>query len=109
MNMTDPSIPVFIPDLRQALRIPEKGMASRILQNDEQLKVVLFGFAAGHEMSLHAAAMPTILYFVEGEATLTLGAETMRVRTGAFAHMPSHLKHAIVADAPVLMLLIMVK
>jgi quercetin dioxygenase-like cupin family protein len=107
--MPDAPVPVFIPDVRRAVQIPEKGMVSRILQNDEQLKVVLYGLAAGHEMSLHAAAVPTILYFVEGEATLTLGDETMAVRTGAFTHMPPHLKHAIVADTPVFMLLIMVK
>ena len=107
--MSDSSVPVFIPDLRQVLQLPLKGIVSRILQNDEQLKVVLYGLATGHEMSLHAAAVPTILYFVEGEATLTLGNEKMAARMGAFTHMSSRLKHAIVADTPVLMLLIMVK
>jgi len=107
--MTGPSIPVFIPGLRQALQIPEKGIASRILQDDERSKVVLFALAAGHEMSLHAAPVPTILYFVEGDATLTLGDETMAVRAGVFTHMPPHLKHAIVADTPVFMLLVMIK
>lgn len=107
--MPDSSIPVFLPDLRQTIPIPEKGIVSRVLQNDEQLKVILYGFAAGHEMSLHEAPVPVILYFVEGEATLTLGDETMAVRTGTFTHMPAHLKHAIVADTPVFMLLVMVK
>jgi quercetin dioxygenase-like cupin family protein len=107
--MPEPLIPVFVADLRQALQIPEKGIASRILQNDEASKVVLFRLATGHEMRLHAAPVPTILYFVEGEATLTLGDEKMTVRTGALTHMPSHLKHAIAAGTPVLMLLIMVK
>jgi len=53
--------------------------------------------------------MPTMLYFVERDATLTLGDEKMAVRTGALTLMPSHLKHAIVAGTPVLTLLIMVK
>jgi quercetin dioxygenase-like cupin family protein len=107
--MPDSPISIFIPDLREALRIPEKGIANRILQNDERSKVVLFGLAAGHEMSLHAAPVPAILYFVEGDATLTLGDETMAVRSGAFTYMPPHLKHAIVADTPLLMLLVMMK
>ncbi len=109
MSVPDPSVPIFIADLRQAIRIPEKGIVSRILQNDEKMKVVLYGLAAGHEMSLHAAAGPTTLYFVEGEATLTLGDETIPVHTGAFTHMPTHLKHAIVAKTPVFMLLTIVK
>jgi quercetin dioxygenase-like cupin family protein len=107
--MPDSSIPVFVADLRQAVQIPEKGIASRILQNDERSKVVLYGLASGHEMSLHAAPVPTMLYFVEGDATLTLGEATMAVRTGAFTHMPPHLKHAIVADTPLLMVLVMMK
>ncbi|MDQ6666284.1 MAG: cupin domain-containing protein [Acidobacteriota bacterium] len=107
--MPDSSVPVFIPDLLLAVQIPEKGMVSRILQNDEQSKVVLYGLAANHEMGLHAAPVPTMLYFVEGKATLILGDQTMAVCTGAFTHMPSNLKHAIVANTPVLMLLIMLK
>ena len=107
--MPNSSVPVFIPDLRGALQIPEKGIASRILQNDEQLKVVLYGLAAGPDLSLHAAPAPTILYFVNGEATPTLADDTMAVRTGAFTHLPSHLKHAILADTPVLVLLIVMK
>lgn len=104
-----PQTPVFLPDLRQALPIPEKGMVSRILQNDETCRVVLYGLAASHQMSLHAALFPTLLYFVEGEAILTLGEETMQAGTGAFTHMPAHLKHAIVANTPVLMLLVIIK
>ena len=107
--MPDSPIPVFIADLRQALQIPEKGIASRILQNDDQVKVVLYGLAAGHAMSLHAAAVPTMLYFVEGQATLTLGDGTRAVSTGAFTHMPALLQHGIVADTPVMMLLVMMK
>ena len=107
--MPEPLIPIFVADLRQVLQIPETGIASRILQDDEASKVILLGLATGYEMKLHAAPVPTILYFVEGEATLTLGDEKMTVRTGALAHLPSHLKHAIAAGKPVLMLLIMVK
>ncbi|MDQ2949432.1 MAG: cupin domain-containing protein [Acidobacteriota bacterium] len=100
---------VFIPDLRQALPISDKGMVSRVLQDDDRVKVVLYGFAAGHQMKLHAAPVPAMLYFVEGEAMLTLGEETMPIGTGAFAHMPANLKHAIVANTPTLMLLVIVK
>ena len=100
---------VFIPDLRQTLPIPDQGMVSRVLQDDDKVKVVLYGFAAGHQMKLHAAPVPAMLYFVEGDAILTLGEETMPIGTGTFAHMPENLKHAIVANAPTLMLLVIVK
>jgi hypothetical protein len=76
MNMLESSVPVFIPDLRQAVQIPEKGIVSRILQNDEKVKVILYGLASGHAMS---------------------------------PHVPSHLKHVIVAHTPVIMLLTILK
>jgi quercetin dioxygenase-like cupin family protein len=73
------------------------------------VKVVLFGFSGGHELSAHTAPMPAALYFLEGEADLTLGADTRSVKAGAFAHMPPYLSHAIVAKTPLVMLLIMMK
>ncbi len=100
---------VFIPDLRQTLPVPDKGIVSRVLQDDDTVKIVLYGFASGHQMKLHAAPVPAMLYFVEGEAILTLGEDTMTVGMGAFAHMPANLKHAIVANTPALMLLVIVK
>jgi len=107
--MSDPSTPVFIPDLRQGLQIPLKGIISRILQNDERSKVVLYGLAAGHEMTLHSAPVPATLYFLEGEATLTLGNENIAVGAGAFTYIPAQLEHAIAANSPVCMLLTIIK
>jgi quercetin dioxygenase-like cupin family protein len=109
LNMGAFSDAVFIPDLREGIQIPQKGIASRVLQDDERLKIVLFGLAAGHEMSLHAASVPALLVFIDGEAILTLGEESLPVKAGAFTHMPANLKHAIVARTPVVMLLAMVK
>ncbi len=103
------SSPVFVPDLLQALLIPEKGIVSKVLQSDETSKVVLYGLARGHEMKLHAAPDPAILYFLQGEAILTLGEQTIPVQMGAFAHMPAALKHAIVANTPVMVLLVILK
>ncbi len=109
--MPESSVPIFIsgPTYVRLVQIPEKGIVNRILRDDEQLKIVLYGLAAGHEMKLHSAPVPVLLCFVEGEATLRLGDETMTARKGGFAHMPAHLKHAIVADTAVSVLLIMIK
>ncbi len=60
-------------------------------------------------MRLHAAPDPAVLYFLQGEAILTLGEQTIPVQMGAFAHIPASLKHAIVANTPVTMLLVILK
>ena len=53
--------------------------------------------------------MAAMLYFIRGEAELTLGAEKKNVRAGAFVHMPPHTPHGILATTPVAMLLLMLK
>ena len=99
----------FAPELIQEIDIPARGILSRTLYDDNDVKVVLFGFSAGHELSAHTAPMPAALYFLQGEADLTLGTANQAVKAGAFAHMPPFLSHAIVAKTPLVMLLIMMK
>lgn len=100
----------YIADLSQQIPdIPADSIISRTVHNDEQVKVVLFAFAAGQELSEHTAAMPAVLHFVQGDADLTLGADSMAAGPGTWVHMPSQLPHSIVAKTPVVMLLLLLK
>jgi quercetin dioxygenase-like cupin family protein len=101
--------PTFFADLAAEAPVPENGILSRTLFNDDHLKVLVFAFAPGQELSAHTAPMAASLYFVSGEAKLTLGDETRDVKPGAFAHMPPQLTHGIVAHTPLVMLLLMYK
>lgn len=109
MGPNQPPTSYFSPNLRNEIDIPKHGILSRTLHDSSDVKVVLFGFSAGHELSAHTAPMPASLYFLEGEAELTLGSETHAVHAGVFAHMPPNLNHAIVAKTPMVMLLVMIK
>ena len=97
------------PELIKEIDVPQRGILSRTLYNDDEVKVVIFGFSAGHELSAHTAPMPASLYFLDGEGDLTLGADSHVVKAGAFAYMPPYLNHSIVAKTPLVMLLIMMK
>ena len=99
----------LINDLAAEVQPPEKGILSRTLYNDDRLKVVIFGFGQGDELSEHTASMPAILHFLQGEAKLTLGSDIQVARPGTWVHMPSGLRHSIVASTPVVMLLILLK
>ena len=99
----------FIADLLTEAEPPEDGILSRTIHNDERVKAVLFGFGAGQELSEHTASMPAVLQFLSGEATLTLGDDTLEARPGTFAHMPAGLRHAIRAKTPPIMLLLLLK
>jgi quercetin dioxygenase-like cupin family protein len=99
----------FLENIETEVPIPDNGILSRTLFNDEALKVVAFGFSAGQELSVHTAPMAAALYFMKGEAELTLGTEKKDVRAGAFVHMPPQTPHGILAKTPVAMLLLMMK
>ena len=96
-------------DLVAHMTIPTDGTLSRTIFQDEQVKAILFGFAAGQELSEHTAAMAAILHVVQGEAQITLGTEVIAARANTWVHMPPQLPHRIVATTPVVLLLLLLK
>jgi quercetin dioxygenase-like cupin family protein len=107
MDMSD-NYTQFI-DLAKEVQPPDDGILTRTLHNDDDLKAVLFGFAEGEELSEHTAAMPAILHFIQGEATLTLGAEQIEVQPGTWIHMPANLQHSVQTKTRTIMLLLLLK
>ena len=89
--------------------IPPDSIVSRTLHNDERVRVILFGFAPGQELTEHTSSMAAILHFLQGEASLTLGDDVMEVRPGTWAYMQPNLSHSIRARTQVAMLLTMIK
>ncbi|TWU37384.1 cupin domain-containing protein [Novipirellula artificiosorum] len=96
-------------NLAKEVDIPDDGTISKTLYQDDRLKVVLFGFAAGQELSEHTAAVPAVLQFLDGEATVTLGGDEFVSQPNTFVHMPANLPHSIAAKKPTRMLLLLLK
>ena len=94
--------------LAQLPDIPPDSIVSRTFYSDDRVKAILFGFAAGQELSEHTAARPAILHFLQGEARLTLGDYAISAGPGTWVHMQPHLPHSIYAETAVVMLLTMV-
>ncbi len=100
---------LHVPDLLACFTTQPESIVSRTLYSDEQSKVVLFGFAAGQELSEHTAAVPAVMHFLAGEAEVRLGGETVQATAGTWIRMPARLPHAISARTPTTMLLTMFK
>ena len=98
-----------IPNLADPANIPAEGILSRTVFNDDQLKVVLFGFSVGEELSEHTASMPAIIQIIAGEARLTLAGDTFDASAGTWMQMPAQMPHSLYAKTPVIMLLLMMK
>lgn len=89
--------------------IPEHGILTRPVFEDESIRVVMFTFSAGQRLSEHTASTPALLQFLGGEATVTLGPDQFNVGPGAWIRMDAGLAHSIVARSPLTMLLVLVK
>lgn len=93
------------PDPGAAMEVPAQGTLSRTLHADEDVKVVIFGFAQGEELSEHTSSRPAIIQVLRGELELTLGGEPVGAAEGAWIHMTAGLRHAVRAPVPSVMLL----
>lgn len=99
----------LIADLVHQIESPADGTLSRTVYQDERLKVVLFGFSAGQELSEHTASTPAIMHFLSGEADVTLGEEKVVASAGTWIHMEAQLSHSIRAKTSVVMMLSLLK
>lgn len=99
----------YFADLASKVEIQTDSITSHTLYSDEQVKVVLFAFDAGQELSEHTASMPAIMHFLQGSAQVTLGDDTHSAQAGTWVHMPAQLPHSIKAATPVIMLLLLMK
>jgi quercetin dioxygenase-like cupin family protein len=100
---------LLVQNVTAEVQPPATGMLTHTLLNDGSMKIMVFGFAAGHEMAAHKAPTPVTLHFLQGEATVTVGTESHEVEPGSLIHMQPEVMHGIVAKTPVTMLLYLLK
>lgn len=89
--------------------IPVDSIVSRTVHDDEGVKVVLFGFAEGQELSEHTASQPAMLTFLDGNAQLTLGDDPYTAEPGTWVYLPTNHPHSVQATTTTLMMLVLIK
>lgn len=87
--------------------LPQDSILSRTVFQAGALKVIVFHFAAGQELSEHTAACPVTIHILSGEARLTLGEDEHTAQAGAWMHLPTRLPHSVYAVTPVTLALTM--
>ncbi len=92
-------------DLTGGEPIPPTGIHSRTVHSDAAVRVVLFGFAAGEELTEHTSSRPATIHVLLGAFDLTLGGERVDAPAGTWVRMEAGLAHAVRAREPSRMLL----
>lgn len=109
--MTSKKQPEFtiVQDPLKQQPIPDDGILTRRLYENEAIRVVLFTLSKGQRLSEHTAATLAFLHFLDGEATVTLGKESFETKPGTWVRMDAGLPHSIVTKSPVVMLFALIK
>jgi quercetin dioxygenase-like cupin family protein len=102
--MTEPTFD-RVDDLVADARVPERGILSQTISDRDDVRVVLFSFAPGEELSEHTAARPAIIEIVSGDAHLVVAGEPFPGRPGTWVRMAPGTPHSIHATTPLVLLL----
>jgi quercetin dioxygenase-like cupin family protein len=81
------------------------GIASRTVLRTPNSRVVLFGFAAGQELSEHTSTQHALIQILSGECEFSLNGTPHTMKAGDVVYMPPHLAHSVKATEQFSMLL----
>ena len=95
--------------LAEETQYAANGIVSRTLLRTASSRVVLFGFAAGQELSEHTSTQSAVVQILSGECEFSLGGKPHPARAGDLIYMPPNLPHAVRATQQFSMLLTLSK
>jgi len=91
--------------LAEAAQFSEAGIVSRALHDQAGVRVTLFAFAAGQQLTEHASPARALVQVLSGACEFTLAGKPTPLRAGDLLQLPPGLAHAVHATEPFSMLL----
>jgi quercetin dioxygenase-like cupin family protein len=71
------------------------GIVSRTVLRTADARVVLFGFAAGQELTEHTSTQHALVQILSGECDFQLAGKPNHLRAGDMLYMPPGMPHAV--------------
>src|SRR5512137_1580208 len=95
--------------LAQETQFAPNGIVSRTLLRTPMMRVVLFGFAEGQELTEHTSTQQALVQILSGECEFSLAGKPHNLKPGDFLHMSPNVAHALRATKQFSMLLTLLK
>lgn len=95
--------------LDQHISYQKESVVSKEIFKNQSGTVTLFAFSQGQGLSEHKTPYDALVYIVDGEAEITISGIYNKVKAGEMIQMPAGKPHALKANKPFKMLLIMMK
>jgi quercetin dioxygenase-like cupin family protein len=94
--------------LSEETQFAANGIVSRTVVRAPGLRVVLFGFAEGQELSEHTSPYLALVQCLEGECEFRVAGQVHVLKAGDLLSMPAHAPHSLKATTRFAMLLTLV-
>ncbi len=98
-----------IVSLANETQFAPNGIVSRTLLRAPNGRMVLFGFAAGQELTEHTSTQQAVIQILSGECEFSLSGKPHVMKAGDLLFMPPGLPHAVKATQQFSMLLTLLK
>jgi quercetin dioxygenase-like cupin family protein len=85
--------------LAEAVQISPAGIVSRTVLQTPELRLVLFAFAEGQELTGHSSKRRAVVQILEGECEFQFNGQWQRLTAGMILHLPPDHFHAVRAVA----------
>lgn len=85
--------------LAEAAHTSEAGIVSRTVLQSAEMRVVLFAFADGQELTTHTSKRRAVVQILDGECDFFFAGKWQRLAAGTLLHMPPGHEHAVRAAA----------
>lgn len=96
-------------NLEQFVEYADGSVVSKTLLKKDTGNITLFAFDSGQGLSEHTAPFDAVVYILDGEARITIGGDPQTVAAGEMMVMPANVAHALQAEVPFKMLLVMIR
>ncbi|RKY10810.1 MAG: cupin domain-containing protein [Planctomycetota bacterium] len=109
LSKADVELTAQAQDLTSLVEYAKNSVVSRTITDKTAGTVTVFAFDAGQGLSEHQAPFDATVVVLDGAACITIGGEEVRARAGQIVIMPANVPHAVRAEEPFKMMLIMIK
>ncbi len=94
-------------DVAALVAVQPESTVSRTVLRGEGVRVVLFSFDAGQQLTEHTAAVPVLLQVLDGHLRITADGRTVDLTPGGVVHLATRTPHAVLAVEPSRLMLTM--
>ncbi len=98
---------MHVADLAALIEVAPDSTVSRTVLKAQGVRVVLFSFDAGQELTEHTAAVPVLVQVLDGKIRVGVAGQYVELEPGGVVHIAARAPHEILAHTPSRMALTM--